>query len=113
MSTGNCKSGLFSNVNAPGKGILGGFIAVIVGFLSRPCCSLPFFLALFGMGSGGMVELLLPYRHLFLALSLISFSVSGWMIFRVQGAMFNKIFFVISVLATFLFLFQPQLLFNL
>ena len=89
------------NIN---KGTFSGIMAVILGFLSRPCCSIPFFLALFGMGSAGLVETLLPYRHLFLAVSVLSFIISGWMIFRVKGALFNKFFFVASVLFTFLFL---------
>lgn len=95
------------------KSTLTGIMAVVLGFLSRPCCSIPFFLALFGMGSAGLVEMLYPYRHLFLGVSLLSFMVSGWMVFRVEGALFNKIFFLASILITFLFLFPPQMIFNM
>lgn len=94
------------------KSTLTGIMAVVLGFLSRPCCSIPFFLALFGMGSAGLVELLYPYRHLFLVVSLLSFAVSGWMVFRVEGALFNKIFFIASLLFTFLYLFPLQLILN-
>src|SRR5690625_7757127 len=95
------------------KGNLTGLAAVILGFLSRPCCSIPFFLALFGMGSAGLVETLLPYRHLFLGVSIVSFSIFGWMVFRVEGALFNKVIFVVSVMVTVLFLFPLHLLFCL
>lgn len=95
------------------KSTFTGMMAVILGFLSRPCCSIPFFLAIFGMGSGGLVELIEPYRHLFLGVSLLSFLMTGWMVFQVEGAIFNKIFFVLSVFITVLFLFPPQLILNL
>lgn len=94
------------------KSTLTGIMAVTLGFLSRPCCTIPLFLALFGMGSAGLVELLYPYRHLFLGVSILSFAVSGWMVFRGKGALFNKIFFIVSVLFTFLFLFPPQWFLN-
>ncbi|MEX0647473.1 MAG: hypothetical protein WEA56_10040 [Balneolaceae bacterium] len=95
------------------NGTFTGISAIILGIMVRPCCSIPFFLALFGMGSAGVVDLLLPYRHIFLAVSALSFIVSGWMIFRVRGALFNKIFFIGSVIITFLFLFPVYEFLNL
>src|SRR5690625_7885549 len=93
------------------KGNLTGLAAVILGFLSRPGCSIPFFLALFGMGAAGLVETLLPYRHLFLVVSIVSFTISAWMAFRVVAALSNTLFFVARVMVIVMFLYPLPLLF--
>jgi len=80
------------------------FVAAVLGFLSRPCCSIPFFLSLAGLGSSSLVRVLQPYRFLFLAGGLILFTTSAYYTFRVRGALFNKILFVASLSASAIFI---------
>ena len=94
------------------KNIITSIAGTTLGFLSRPCCSIPFFYSLFGLGSSGVASALEPYRELFLIIALISFSVGGYLPFRVSGAMFNKVFFVASVTLTFIFLYLPKIWFT-
>lgn len=94
------------------KNFQSSLIGSIFGFLSRPCCSIPFFYSLFGLGSSGIAAALEPYRVLFLIIALISFSIGGYLTFRVRGAVFNKAFFVASVTLTFIFLYLPKIWFK-
>jgi hypothetical protein len=87
----------------------GTFLATVFGFLSRPCCSLPFFLSLAGLSSSSLVLMLQPYRYIFLATGLVAFAVSGYFTFRMRGATFNKVFFFVSFLATCVFTVQTNL----
>lgn len=47
-----------------------------VGFLVRPCCSIPLALALFGLGGAGIAAALAPWRTVFLALAATFFAIS-------------------------------------
>jgi len=85
------------------------FLGAILSFLSRPCCSLPFFLSLAGLGSSSLVLMLQPYWYVFFSAGLISFAISAYLTFRVRGAWFNKIFFILSLLAAILFFILPTL----
>ncbi|MBI3004457.1 MAG: hypothetical protein HYY49_03475 [Ignavibacteriales bacterium] len=84
-------------------------LAAVLGFLARPCCSIPFFLSLLGLGSSSLGLLLRPYRELFLFTGMIGFAVAAYYTFRVRGAAFNKVFFVVSFLATVIFILRPHL----
>lgn len=80
-----------------------------LGFLSRPCCSIPFFLSFLGLSGSSFGVVLLPYRNLLLIASLLAFAISAHHTFRVQGAIFNKLFFVVSFLGSLLFIILPNL----
>lgn len=84
-------------------------LASVLGFLARPCCSIPFFLSLLGLGSSSLGLVLRLYRDLFLAAGMLGFAVSAYYTLRVRGAIFNKVFFIVSLLATFFFLMMPYL----
>jgi hypothetical protein len=94
------------------KNIISLIAGTTLGFLSRPCCSIPFFYSVFGLGSSGLASLIEPYKWIFFFLAVISFSISGYLIFRIHGAVFNKIFFGISVAVTVLFLLVPYVWFE-
>ncbi len=47
-----------------------------VGFLVRPCCSIPLALALFGLGGAGIAAALARWRTVFFALTATFFAVS-------------------------------------
>jgi len=94
------------------KNIISSIAGTTLGFLSRPCCSIPFFYSLFGLGSSGVASALDPYRELFLIIALISFSIGGYLTFCVSGAIFNKVFFISSVTLTFIFLYLPEIWFT-
>jgi len=84
-------------------------LASILGFLARPCCSIPFLLSVLGVGSSSLGLLLTPYSDLFLTTGMIGFAISAYFTFRARGGIFNKVFFVISFLTTFVFIMLPQL----
>jgi len=84
-------------------------VSAVLGFLSRPCCSIPFFMSMLGAGSSGLVLALLPYRTVFLIIGMIFFGISSYLVFRVHGALFNKIFFIISFSTSLLFILSPHL----
>lgn len=84
---------------------------MIFGFLTRPCCSLPFFGAIFGVSVSSMLNVVEEYRYLLFVVSFIIFSVAGYFTFRIKGGIFNKVFFVGSVLITAVFIWYPDLFF--
>jgi len=81
----------------------------VLGFLARPCCSIPFFLSLLGLSSSGLGVILIPYRTAFVAAIVPVFACAGYRTFRVHGAIVNKIFFSASLLGSALFYISPLL----
>ncbi|CAF0981291.1 unnamed protein product [Rotaria sordida] len=73
-------------------------------FLCCPCCFLPLFLNLFGIGCAGLNTFLLPYRPIFISLSIISLTYSY---FRYRPSKWH--FTMIIILALFL-IFSPDIL---
>ncbi|GEM_PF-2112486 len=82
---------------------------LILGFLSRPCCVLPFIFSVLGFSSSSLILTLGSYTKLFAATSVVSFGISSYFTFRVKGAVFNKILFVMSVTSSVAFMLAPYL----
>ena len=73
-------------------------LSVVLGFLTRPCCSLPFFLNLVGAGSSSLALSLMPYRTVFRAASLLALALAGFFIYwRRQNHPINRFSFWVGV----------------
>jgi copper chaperone CopZ len=80
--------------------LLGGFLIS----LSCPCCFIPLFLNLFGIGCAGLNTFLLPYRPIFISLTVISLTYSY---FRYRP---SKLKFFTMVILTLFLSFSPEIL---
>ncbi|UJR27583.1 hypothetical protein I4U23_008864 [Adineta vaga] len=80
---------------------INGFVG---GLLISSCCLIQLFLNLFGIGCAGLNTLLLPYRPLFISLTIISLTYS---FFRYRP---SKVHFIIIVSVTILLSLSPELL---
>jgi copper chaperone CopZ len=85
-----------------------GWISSLLGsvFISLccPCCVLPIFLNLFGIGCAGLNAFLLPYRPIFISLTIISLTYSY---FRYRS---SKLQFMGIVLLTLFLSFSPEII---
>ncbi|CAF2736585.1 unnamed protein product [Rotaria sp. Silwood2] len=77
---------------------------LIGGLLISSCCLIQLFLNLFGIGCAGLNTLLLPYRPLFISLTIISLTYS---FFRYRP---SKWHFTAVVIFTLILSFSPELL---
>ncbi|CAF0871910.1 unnamed protein product [Adineta steineri] len=77
---------------------------LVGGLLISSCCVIQLFLNLFGIGCAGLNTLLLPYRPLFISLTIISLSYS---FFRYRPSKWQ---FTIIISITLLLSFSPELL---
>jgi copper chaperone CopZ len=77
---------------------------LIGGLLISSCCIIQLFLNLFGIGCAGLNTLLLPYRPLFISLTIISLTYS---FYRYRP---SKWHFTTIVIFTLLLSFSPELL---
>ncbi|CAF0989575.1 unnamed protein product [Rotaria sordida] len=77
---------------------------LIGGLLISSCCLIQLFLNLFGIGCAGLNTLLLPYRPLFISLTIISLTYS---FFRYRP---SKWHFTIVIIFTLILSFSPELL---
>lgn len=84
----------------------------VSGFLTRPCCSVPFFYSLFGLSASGVGSSMGLYEELFYVIAIISFTIGGHFTFRVRGAVFNKVFFIAGASVTIIFIFFPEIWLN-
>lgn len=58
------------------------FVTVLFAILASSCCVLPLLLVLLGAGSIGFAAALTPYRHYFMALTVLSISISFYLSYR-------------------------------
>ena len=72
--------------------------------LCCPCCVLPLFLNLFGIGCAGLNSFLLPYRPVFISLTVISLTYSY---FRYRPSKLN---FLTMIILTMCLSFSPEIL---
>jgi copper chaperone CopZ len=72
--------------------------------LCCPCCVVPLFLNLFGIGCAGLNSFLLPYRPIFISLTIISLTYSY---FRYRPSKLN---FLTMVILTLCLSFSPEIL---
>lgn len=77
---------------------------LIGGLLISSCCVIQLFLNLFGIGCAGLNTLLLPYRPLFISLTVISLTYS---FYRYRPSKLN---FAILIMFTLTLSFSPELL---
>ncbi|CAF1146690.1 unnamed protein product [Rotaria sordida] len=77
---------------------------LIGGLLISSCCLIQLFLNLFGIGCAGLNTLLVPYRSLFISLTIISLTYS---FFRYRP---SKWHFTIVIIFTLILSFSPELL---
>ncbi len=72
--------------------------------LCCPCCMVPLFLNLFGIGCAGLNNFLLPYRPIFISLTIISLTYSY---VRYRPSKFN---FLTMIILTLCLSFSPEIL---
>lgn len=77
---------------------------LVGGLLISSCCIIQLFLNLFGIGCAGLNTLLLPYRPLFISLTIISLTYSYY---RYRP---SKWHFMIIIIVTLFLSFSPELL---
>lgn len=70
----------------------------LVGFLVRPCCSIPAALSLLGLSGAGVAAVLAPWHTAFLALAAAFFAVSFYMNFIRNRNRAGMIVWALSVL---------------
>lgn len=81
----------------------------LVGFLVRPCCSIPLALALFGLSGAGIAAALAPWRTVFLALAAAFFAVSFYFNFIRNRNRAGMIVWALSVAFSTVLLLGPAL----
>lgn len=72
--------------------------AFVIGFLTRPCCSIPLALSLFGLGGAGVAAALPPYRLWLLVMAVAFFSASFYFNFIRNRSRAGMVTWTISIL---------------
>lgn len=70
----------------------------LIGFLVRPCCSIPLLFAVLGLSGAGLAAALAPYQKWFLGLAVIFFTVSFYFNFIRNRNRAGMIVWALSVL---------------
>ena len=83
-------------------------LSFVIGFLVRPCCSIPLLLAVLGVSGAGIAAALAPYRLWFLLMASGFFSVSFYWNFIRSRNRAGMVVWALSVLVAVAILLGPQ-----
>ncbi len=75
---------------------------VVAGFLTRPCCVIPAALSVAGISSASVVDAMVAYRPVFLAVSAATVLTSLCMTFQREGGWFNRSLSVVAAVVGFM-----------